>query len=83
MEHKMTTVDEAKVEYFINAYGELNRSLQLVETDLKLLDTEKTKILDKFTLVRTQDDEFKKSLETKYGKGTINPGNYTFITIED
>jgi hypothetical protein len=82
MEHKMTLVEEAKVDYFLGAYRELNNSLDLIEADLKMLWEEKQKLLAKFNEVREQDTEFKTSLEEKHGQGDINPGAYTFVTNE-
>ena len=82
MEHKMTLVEEAKVDYFLAAYRELNNSLDLIESDLKMLSEEKQKLLAKFNEVREQDSEFKAALEEKHGQGEIQPGSYTFISTE-
>ncbi len=78
----MTLVEQAKVDYFLNSYRELNNSLDLIESDLKMLWEEKQKLLAKFAKVREQDTEFKTSLEEKHGQGEIQPGSYTYVSTE-
>jgi len=78
----MNNIEAAKVDYFLNAYNELNQFMELVESDLKNLQEEKEKLMAKFTAVRAQDEEFKNGLIEKYGEGEISPSDYTFETID-
>jgi hypothetical protein len=82
MKHLMNNIEAAKVDYFLNAYNELNQFMELVESDLKNLQEEKEKLMAKFTAVRAQDEEFKNGLIEKYGEGEISPSDYTFETID-
>jgi archaellum component FlaC len=78
MEQKLDIVEEAKVEYFINAYKELHQALDLVTSDINKLNEEKEKIIAKVNAVRSQDAEFLSSLEAKYGEGKIDPKTMTY-----
>lgn len=80
MDNKLTTVEQAKAEYFLLKYPELHNSLDFVSSEIERLQKEKDKLVATVDLVRKQDEEFMLGLKGKYGVGEIDAKEMIYKT---
>lgn len=79
---KLTQEELTKIQEFRKINDDLNWNFGQIETNLVALQVQKDKLKEQFIKINEDQNEFAKSLNTKYGDGTIKLETGEFVPVQ-
>ena len=79
---KLTQEELTKIQEFRKINDDLNWNFGQIETNLVALQVQKDKLKEQFIKINEDQNEFAKSLNTKYGDSTIKLETGEFVPVQ-
>jgi len=79
---KLTQEELTKIQEFRKINDDLNWNFGQIETNIVALQVQKDKLKEQFIKINEDQNEFAKSLNTKYGDGTIKLETGEFVPVQ-
>ena len=79
---KLIQEELTKIQEFRKINDDLNWNFGQIETNLVALQVQKDKLKEQFIKINEDQNEFAKSLNTKYGDGTIKLETGEFVPVQ-